>query len=280
MGTETRIKEATILLTGGTGSLGQAIVEYLVKQNPEQKVRIYSRGEHLQAEMRQHFPNLRYIIGDIREYDKIYRAMNQTDYVIHCAALKRVEVCEENPSEAISTNVNGTENVIGAALNRGIQKVLAISSDKAVHPINLYGTTKLVMEKLILQANGYVDSKFSVFRSGNFFASRGSVIPLWERQYQEKGEISITDGDMTRYWITLEGAAEFAVRCLRMMEGGEIFIPRMKLAEMREIAKTMFPDAKIKFIGKRSGERAHEMIIAEGEEEILQDKGDYYLIKP
>ncbi len=259
------LEDKVILLTGGTGSFGQVFAEEALKHNPE-AIRVFSRGEYPQLEMQRHFNNskLRFLIGDIRDRERVYRAMNGVDIVVHSAALKQVPTCEYNPIEAIRTNIDGSMNVIDAALDNGIDKVLAISSDKAVHPINLYGATKLVMEKLIIQANVYGDTRFSCLRCGNFWGSRGSVIPLWQKQ-AEQGEIDITDGDMTRFWIELEDVAQFAINCLDRMEGGEIFIPRMREEMLTKTARGIAPDALIKVIGKRAGEKKHEALFAEGE---------------
>ena len=271
------LDERVVLLTGGTGSFGQAFVELALKHNPK-AIRIFSRGEYLQLEMQQHFNNpiLRFLIGDVRDMRRLHRAMDGVDIVVHAAALKQVPTCEYNPIEAIKTNVDGSINVIDAAINRRVDKVLAISSDKAVHPINLYGATKLVMEKLIIQANVYGDTKFSCLRCGNFWGSRGSVIPLWQKQ-AEQGEIDITDGDMTRFWIELEDVAQFAIDCLGRMEGGEIFIPKMREEMLTKTAKGIAPDALIKVIGKRAGEKKHEALFAEGEG--YEEFKDYFVIR-
>lgn len=273
------IENKTLLITGGTGSFGREFTKVALKYNPE-AIRIFSRGEYAQWEMEKSFNNskLRFLIGDVRERERLKRAMQGVDIVVHAAALKQVPACEYNPIEAIRTNIDGSINVIDTALDSGVDKVLAISSDKAVHPINLYGATKLVMEKLFIQANVYVGTKFSCVRYGNFYGSRGSVLPLWQSQ-REKGEITLTQKEMTRFWITLENATEFAIDCLGKMEGGEIYIPKMPKRTLEALAYQVAPDAKLKIIGKRAGEKLHEALFAEGEEVHLTETDNCYIIK-
>ena len=273
------MKNKTILITGGTGSLGQELTIHILKQSPK-SIRVFSRGEALQLEMQQRLDNkiVRFLIGDVRDINRLKRAMTNADIVIHVAALKQVPTCEYNPIEAVRTNIDGSVNIVDAALDCGVGKVLAISSDKAIHPVNLYGATKLVMEKLVVQANVYGDTKFSCVRFGNFWGSRGSVIPLWEEQ-RRTGTITLTDGDMVRFWINLEEAAEFTLSCVERMEGGEIFIPRMPSLTMKEIANAVAPEAKFEIIGKRPGEKLHELLFAEGEEERSIKEDDCWIIK-
>lgn len=271
------LENKRILITGGTGSLGQALVKELIPQNPL-GIKIYSNEEWALADMRVRYPDLRYIFGDIRDREMLWRAMNKIDYVIHTAALKRIEICEENPEGAINTNILGTNNVIDIAIKRGVDKVLGISSDKAVHPINLYGATKLVGEKLFINANTHGPTKFSCIRFGNFEGSRGSVIPTIEKQIAEGKPITITNKEMTRFWITLENAAKFTLDCLERMDGGEIFIPKMTERDIMELMKVIAPDSSVEIIGTRPGEKLHELLFAEGEEAI--DCETYYLIKP
>ncbi len=272
------MKDKVILITGGTGSLGQQLVNDILPLNPK-VIRIYSRGEWAQAEMSRQFNNtlLRFLIGDVRDKDRLSRAMNGVDIVIHTAALKRVEICEFNPIEAKKTNVDGSENVVEAAIDNKVEKVLAISSDKAVHPINVYGATKLQMEKLMIGGNLYGKTKFSCIRSGNFEVSKGNVLEIWRRQLEESNEIMVTAEDMTRYWISLEEVSQFIIKCSGIMEGGEIFIPKMRQTELKDIINIFCPNAKIKVIGQRQGEKLHELLFAEGEHPI--EKEDYYLIK-
>ena len=273
------VENKTLLITGGTGSFGQEFTRVALKYNPE-AIRIFSRGEFAQWEMERDFNNsrLRFFIGDVRDRDRLKRAMNGVDIVVHSAALKQVPACEYNPIEAIKTNIDGSINVIDSALDEGVERVLAISSDKAVHPINLYGATKLVMEKLFIQANVYVGTKFSCVRYGNFEGSRGSVLPLWTSQ-KENGIITLTEKEMTRFWITLEKAAEFAIDCIGRMAGGEIFIPKMPEIEMGELAKQIAPDAELKVIGRRGGEKLHENLFAENEESHLTETPNCYIIR-
>lgn len=279
MVSEEVIKGKVLLVSGGTGSFGQAFIKKALLLNPK-AIRIFSRGEYAQAEMRDRFKDdrLRFLIGDIRDKERLNRAMNGVDYVVHSAALKRVEICEYNPSEAHKTNVDGSENVVDAAIDNKVDKVLALSSDKAVHPINVYGVTKQHMEKIILGGNIYGDTKFSCIRSGNFQISKGNVIELWRRQLEEGKELEVTDIDMTRYWISLDEITDFALKCLSIMEGGEIFIPKMEQQELKDIINTLQKGARIKIIGKRPGEKLNELLFNEGEIPIEYD--DYYLVKP
>lgn len=267
-----------ILVTGGTGSYGEIFVELAIKEYNPKAVRVFSRGEYFQWEMSHKLNDLRlrYLIGDIRDRDRLHRAMGGVDIVVHAAALKHVPLCEYNPIEAVKTNIVGSINVIDAAIDNHVDKVIALSSDKAVHPINIYGATKLAMEKLFINSNVYGDTKFSCVRFGNFWASRGSVIPLFAKQAEE-GEITVTDPDMTRFWITLEDAARFTIQCIGKMEGKEIFVPKMDNANLSDLIKKYFPEAKRKVIGKREGEKVKELMFGEGEK--VEDCGDYYLIR-
>jgi len=272
------LTDSVILVTGGTGSLGTEFTKQVLKKNPK-SIRIYSRGEYLQSEMQRIFNDnrLRFLIGDVRDKERLSRAMNGVDFVVHTAALKRVEVCEYNPMEAHKTNVDGSENVVNCAIDNKVKKVLAISSDKAVHPINVYGVTKQHMEKIILGGNIYGNTKFSCIRSGNFEVSRGNVFDLWRHQLENENEITITDIEMSRYWITLEGIAKFVIQSLEIMKGGEIFVPKMSRVELKDILATFNPDVKIKVIGKRPGEKLTELLFNEGEEPIEYE--DYFMVK-
>ncbi len=279
MGAQVYLSDRTTLITGGTGTLGQEITKQSLPQLPK-LIKVYSRGELLQAEMKAEFgmhDNIRYIIGDVRDYGMLYRAINKVDFVIHTAALKRVESCEENPDEAVATNVHGTQDVISACLNRKVKRAILISSDKAVQPINIYGTTKLAAEKLFIKANTHGGTLFSVIRFGNFYGSRGSLVTEIEKQLRAQGEIRITALDMMRYWITIEKAAKFTLECLGGMEGGEIFVPKMEQFTVREVLDALAPDMKIKIVGKRPGEKQIELLFAEGEQP--EDCGDYWRIK-
>jgi UDP-N-acetylglucosamine 4,6-dehydratase/5-epimerase len=259
------IDDKVILVTGGTGSFGNQFAETVLKKYNPKSVRIFSRGEKLQDDMRQKFNDkrLRFFIGDVRDRNRLYRAMNGVDLVVHAAALKQVPACEYNPIEAIRTNVDGAVNVIDVALDNNVKKVMAISTDKAVHPVNLYGATKMTAEKLFVQANSYAgkqDTKFSCVRYGNVIGSRGSVIPLFLKQKKE-GVLTITDPEMTRFWLTLEQGVNFVINCTNKMKGGEIFIPKISSMKIMDLAEAIAPDAKKKIIGIRPGEKIHEVLM-------------------
>lgn len=242
-----------VLITGGCGSLGRALTRRLLKTDVE-SIRIFDHWEYGHYEMRQEFtdPRLRYFIGDVRDFRRLHRAMTDVDIIFHTAALKHVDLCEYNPIEAVKTNVEGLYNVIDAAIDNRVEKVLNVSSDKSVHPINLYGVTKLVAEKLTTGANIYGDTKFSSVRFGNFEASSGSFLGLLLNSKPED-EIPVTDKEMTRFWITLPNAADFCIKCVDMMQGGEIFIPKMPEKNLMETIEAFKPMAKIKVIGKKKG---------------------------
>ena len=260
--------DSKTLITGGTGTLGQALVKEI-----DGTIRVFSRGEYEQSEMQKEFPEVRYLIGDVRDRGRLRRALSGVDVVIHAAALKQVPTCEYNPIEAIKTNIDGSINVIETALDCRVPKVIAVSSDKAVHPINLYGATKLVMEKLFIHANVYGETKFSCVRLGNFYQSRGSFLS----DIYGKEEISVTDKEMTRFWMSVTHAAQFILDCLDRMEGGEIFVPKMPQRELMDLIDELAPEVKVKVIGKRKGEKLNEMLFAEGEE--FEEHGDYYVIR-
>ncbi len=280
------IKNKTVLITGGTGSFGNACVRYLLKYHKPSAIRIFSRDEYKQWQMLQKFYAhrhiLRFFLGDVRDKDRLYRSMENVDIVFHAAALKQVPFCEFNPIEAIHTNINGAINVIDAALDKNVDKVISLSSDKASQPINLYGATKLCSDKLFIQANNYRGSrrtKFSVVRYGNVMASRGSVIPLFKKQ-MKNGEVTITDIKMTRFWITLEEATKFVLSCLELLQGGELFVPKIPSMKLVDLAKAIAPKTKIKVIGIRPGEKLHESLIGHDEALYTYDLGDRYLIRP
>jgi UDP-N-acetylglucosamine 4,6-dehydratase/5-epimerase len=274
-----------ILLTGGTGSFGQKFSEILLKEYNPDIIRVYSRGELMQYEMAKKFHDdrLRFFIGDIRDQKRLSRAMNEVDIVVHAAALKQVPACEYNPIEAVKTNVDGTINVIDAAIDSSVQRVLLISTDKAVHPVNLYGATKMVAEKLVIQGNSYVGghnkTRFSCVRYGNVIGSRGSVIPLFKEQ-KETGVITVTDENMTRFWLTLDQGIRFVIDCLDRMQGGEIFIPKIPSMSLMDLAKTIAPDAKIQNIGIRPGEKLHEILITEDEARHSKEYDTSFIIEP
>lgn len=260
----------TILITGGTGSFGRKCTEILLHKYKPRRIIILSRDELKQHEMRKAFPDptVNFFLGDIRDKDRLYRAFKaDVDLVIHAAALKQVPACEYNPFEAIKTNILGAANIIDAAIDCQVPKVIALSTDKAVNPVNLYGATKLCAEKLFVNGNSYAGgkiSRFSCVRYGNVLASRGSVIPTFLSQRQS-GEITITDLRMTRFWITLEQAVEFVICCVDLMAGGEVFIPRIPSMGLKELAKAIAPGCEIKVTGIRMGEKLHESLLSPDE---------------
>lgn len=274
----------TILVTGGTGSFGQKFTEIILKECRPQSVRIYDNRELAEVEMERKFNDsrLRFFIGDVRDKARLYRAMNGVDIVIHAAALKHVPICEYNPIEAVRTNIEGAINVIDASIDNNIEKVMAISTDKAVHPVNLYGATKMVAERLFTQANVYSGEKktmFSCCRYGNVIASSGSVIPLFLKQ-KEKGEITITDEKMTRFWITLEQGIRFVIECIGLMVGGEIFVPKIPSMKIGDLAEAIAPEARKKITGIRLGEKLHEVLITKEEARRTKEIDNYFVIEP
>lgn len=279
------LSEKVILVTGGTGSFGQKFTEIVLGENNVKAVRIFSRGELLQEEMRKRFKDdkkLRFLIGDVRDRERIYRAMQGVDIVVHAAALKQVPTCEHDPIEAIRTNIDGAINVIDAAIDRGVEKIVTISTDKAVYPVNLYGATKLVAEKLFVQANVYTGvrkARFSCVRYGNVVGSRGSVVPLFLGQ-RKAGEITITDERMTRFWVTLEQGVRFVLKCIEIMRGGEIFIPRIPSVRIIDLADVVAPGAQRKIIGIRPGEKLHESLMTEEEGRHAREFDGYFVVEP
>ncbi len=278
---------SSILITGGTGSFGHAFVDYALKNIRPRRLIVYSRDELKQSEMAklyppEKFPAMRFFIGDVRDGERLRRAMRGVETVVHAAAMKQVPACEYNPIEALRTNVTGAENIINAAIDAGVAKVLALSTDKAVNPVNLYGATKLVAEKLFVQANSYSGksgTRFACSRYGNVVGSRGSVIPLFEEQ-RKTGVLTVTDARMTRFWITLEDGVKFVLSCLDTMTGGEIFIPKIPSMSVANLAKAMAPGAKIKYIGIRPGEKIHEVLISVDESRNALELKDRYIILP
>ena len=274
-----------ILVTGGTGSFGQKFAEVLLREHSPKVIRILSRGELLQQEMRQKFNNdekLRFFIGDVRDRERVYRAMSGVDIVIHAAALKQVPTSEYNPIEAIKTNIDGATNVIDAAIDSDVKIAIAISSDKAVHPVNLYGATKLVMERLFIQANVYtgrLKTHFSCTRYGNVIGSRGSVVPLFLQQ-KANGKLTITDERMTRFWITLERGVRFVVDCIGRMQGGEVFIPKIPSMRITELADVIAPKAEREVVGIRPGEKVDETLLTGEEARHAKEFDDYFVIEP
>jgi UDP-N-acetylglucosamine 4,6-dehydratase len=278
-------KELVVLVTGGTGSFGKKFIEIMLKDLHPAKVIVFSRDELKQHEMRiSGFddPVLRYFIGDVRDLDRLRRAMHGVDIVVHAAALKQVPACEYNPMEAIKTNVLGSSNVIEAALDSGVSKVMALSTDKAVNPINLYGATKLAAEKLFVQSNAYAGgtaTRYSCVRYGNVAGSRGSVIPIFLKQKNNK-KLTITDERMTRFWITLEQGARFVIRCIEQMQGGEVFVPKIPSMKIIDIANVIAPDAEMEAIGIRPGEKLHEVLIHEDEARSTIELKDMFVVQP
>jgi UDP-N-acetylglucosamine 4,6-dehydratase len=279
--------DQSVLVTGGTGSFGRKFTEIVLQHYHPKRLIIFSRDELKQHEMRQIYPDtegtsMRYFIGDVRDADRLRRAMNGVDIVVHAAALKQVPACEYNPIEAILTNVTGAKNVIEAALDTGVKKVLALSTDKAVNPVNLYGATKLVAEKLFVQANAYSGegpTRFSCVRYGNVVGSRGSVIPLFLKQ-RETGKVTVTDPRMTRFWITLEQGVHFVLRCIHQMYGGEVFVPKLASVNMMDLVASIAPGCEVQQIGIRPGEKLHEALISEDEARHSLDLQDMYVVKP
>lgn len=276
------INNKTILITGGTGSFGKKFVEMALKKYRPRKLIIFSRDELKQFEMRKQFNDacLRYFIGDVRDKERLHRAFHGVDIVVHAAALKQVPALEYNPFEAIKTNVLGAENIINVAIDNRVKQVIALSSDKAVNPINLYGASKLCADKLLVAANSYsgdAKTKFSVVRYGNVFNSRGSVIPLFKEQ-KLKGCLTITDKRMTRFWITLEQGVDFVLDCLAIMQGGEIFIPKVPSMKIFDLAQTIAPKCRYKFVGIRPGEKLHEILVPEDESHNTFEAKDKYVI--
>ncbi len=275
----------TILITGGTGSFGKKFAEEaLTKYNPK-KVIIFSRDEFKQHEMAKVFPeakyNIRYFLGDVRDVERLTRAFEGVDYVIHAAALKQVPALEYNPTEAVKTNIIGANNIVNAALSSNVEKVIALSTDKAVNPVNLYGATKLVAEKIFVDANAYGGNrvKFSVVRYGNVVASRGSVIEYFVN-LKEQGvkEFPITDLKMTRFWMTLQQSVDLVMSALDEAEGGEIFVPRIPSMKITDLARAIEPDCSFRTVGIRPGEKLHESLISEDESRNTKMYGDLYVI--
>ncbi len=274
-----------ILVTGGTGSFGKKFIQIMLREYHPAKLIVFSRDELKQHEMRvagYDHPSLRYFIGDVRDLDRLRRAMHGVDIVVHAAALKQVPACEYNPMEAIKTNILGGSNVIEAALDMGVKKVLALSTDKAVNPINLYGTTKLAAEKLFVQSNSYAGgtaTRFSCVRYGNVVGSRGSVIPLFLQQRQN-GKLRITDERMTRFWLTLEQGVRFVIRAIEQMCGGEVFVPKIPSTRIMDLAQVIAPEAEIEFFGIRPGEKLHEVLISEDEARSTVELDDMFVVQP
>lgn len=275
----------TILLTGGTGSFGRKFVEMVLRDyNPERLI-IYSRDELKQHDMQMQFPDprLRFFLGDVRDRDRLYRALRAgVDVIVHAAALKQVPACEYNPFEAVKTNILGGQNIIDAAIDCGVKRVIALSTDKAVAPVNLYGATKLCAEKLFVHGNAYNGggiTHFSCVRYGNVMGSRGSVIPVLRAQ-RDSGVVTVTDQRMTRFWLTLDEAVNFVLNSLREMQGGEVFVPRIPSMGIMDLVEAVAPGCEIRFTGIRPGEKLHETLVSLDEARHTVDTGRMFAILP
>lgn len=284
------LNDKVILVTGGTGSFGKKFLEMVFQKYNPKKIIIYSRDEYKQSVMKTDFEGkvdmsrVRFFIGDVRDKDRLYRAFRGVDYVVHAAAMKQVPTCEYNPAEAVKTNINGAQNVIEAALDCGVKKVVALSTDKAVNPINLYGGTKLVSDKLFIAANAYKGNDgttFSVVRYGNVAGSRGSVIPIF-RKVIDQGltELPVTDLRMTRFWITLDQGVELVFKALEEAKGGETYISKIPSFHIGDLAKAMLPGCKIKEIGIREGEKLHEVMITKDDSRMTYEYDKHYIVYP
>lgn len=282
------LDDKVVLLTGGTGSFGKRFADVVLKRYNVRKLIIFSRDELKQYEMRAQFPEsqfkaIRYFIGDVRDRDRLARAFDGVDIVVHAAALKHVPACEYNPIEAVKTNVLGAANVIDMAIDANVGKVIALSTDKAANPVNLYGATKLCSDKLFIAANNYSGhhkTRFSVVRYGNVVGSRGSVIPLFLKLRSAGKPLPITDLRMTRFWITLDRGVEFVLQSLERMAGGEIFAPKIPSMRLTDLARAVAPDSELQEVGIRSGEKLHEVIVGEDDARHTLEYGDYYAILP
>jgi len=274
-----------VLVTGGTGSFGKKLIKILVEEYHPAKIIVFSRDELKQHEMRvsgYNHPSIRYFIGDVRDHERLLRAFYGVNIVVHAAALKQVPACEYNPMEAIKTNILGSSNVADAAIENGVEKVLALSTDKAVNPINLYGATKLAAEKLLIQSNAYAggrNTRIACTRYGNVVGSRGSVVPLFLQQ-RPSGRLTITDERMTRFWISLEQGVRFVIRCIEQMQGGEVFVPKIPSMNMMDLARAVAPEAQVDIIGIRPGEKLHETLISEDEARTTVELPDMFVVQP
>ena len=282
------LDDKTILITGGTGSFGKCFTKYVLTHYNPKKIIIYSRDEYkqfiMQNEFKEYAPKLRFFIGDVRDKERLCRAFKGVDYVIHAAALKQVPACEYNPNEAIKTNINGAMNIIDAALDCGVSKVVALSTDKAVNPVNLYGGTKLVSDKLFIAANAYAgvkDINFSIVRYGNVAGSRGSIIPLFHKLIQNgETELPITDLRMTRFWISLEEGVKLVIKALEEAKGGETFISKIPSFKITDLAEAMLPGCKVKEIGIRPGEKLHEIMVTTEDSMNTYEYDKHFIVYP
>lgn len=281
------LNEKTILITGGTGSFGKKFTKIVLEKYRPKKLIIFSRDELKQYEMAREFPDstypcIRYFLGDVRDKERLTRAFHGVDIVVHTAALKQVPAAEYNPFEAVKTNILGAQNVINVAIDQGVKKVIALSTDKAANPINLYGATKLCSDKLFIAGNSYVgfdQTIMSVVRYGNVVGSRGSVVPFFLQQ-KSTGILTITDPRMTRFWITLEQGVQFVLDCLDRMVGGELFVPKLPSMNIMDLAKAVAPECRTEVVGIRPGEKLHEVMIPRDDARRTLDFGSYYIIQP
>ena len=283
------LDDKTVLVTGGTGSFGQQFIRTVLQNFQMRRCIVFSRDEQKHYEMSQTFPVerypcMRYFIGDVRDVDRLELAMRDVDYVVHAAAMKHVPLAEYNPFECVMTNIHGAENVVKAALRKGVKRVIALSTDKAANPINLYGATKLAADKIFIAANnlaGAGGTEFSVVRYGNVIGSRGSVIPFFRQLIAEDmPHLPITDERMTRFWITLDQGVQFVLSCLRMMRGGEVFVPKIPSMRIVDVARCLAPGKPIEVIGIRPGEKLHEVMVPADEARATLDHGDRYIVLP
>ena len=282
------INGKTILITGGTGSFGNHFIDYVLSHYRPKKIIIYSRDEFKQFNMRNRLLEyddvMRYFIGDVRDEARLRRALDKVDYVVHAAAMKQVPACEYNPNEAIKTNIHGAMNVIEAALDMGVKRVVALSTDKAVNPVNLYGGTKLVSDKLFIAANaytGYKETRFAIVRYGNVAGSRGSVVPFFRSLVEAgKTELPITDFRMTRFWISLEQGVELVIKALAESKGGETFIAKIPSFKITDLAKAVLPDCTMREVGIREGEKIHEVMITKEDSPYTYEYEKHFIIYP
>jgi UDP-N-acetylglucosamine 4,6-dehydratase len=278
------LDDKSILVTGGTGTFGKTFVQTLLEQFEPKRVVVYSRDELKQFEMAEEIsdPRLRYFIGDVRDPERLEMALNGIDIVVHAAAMKQVPAAEYNPMECIKTNVLGAENIVNASLSAGVERVIALSTDKAVNPINLYGASKLCADKLFIAANhlaGHDRTRFSVVRYGNVIGSRGSVVPLF-RKLRSTGRLPITDERMTRFWITVEAGVDFVIRCVYSMKGGEVFVPKIPSMKVTDLAEAVAPGCDFDIVGIRPAEKLHEVLIPEAEARNALEFDAFFVIRP
>ncbi len=278
------LSDATILLTGGTGSFGNAFIATVSERWPTATIRVFSRDELKQHDMRARIDdtNLRFILGDVRDRDRLMRAARGVDYIVHAAAMKQVPACEYNPFEAVQTNVMGAQNIVDAAIDCGVKRVVALSTDKAVNPVNLYGATKLCAEKIIVQGNAYAarsETRLACVRYGNVIGSRGSVVPVFQRQVEE-GRLTITDERMTRFWITLAQAVDLVLYALERSRGGEIYVPKIPSMKITDLADAIGREVPRDITGIRPGEKLHELLLTADESRHAIETDDKYIVMP